>query len=289
MSEIQQAIFTSARSDQMDGYQLIAASEGIPSPQRDELSGWAPAHDSLLNPTSRLGSINFHRLSSGEFCLSKTVPAGAEYSGRSGPRVYTTFLLLTPEQFRRFAHQPFRVLDAAIAGGNLRVARSLSETLPCVKLRGRASAALSSVLEPLCDPQLRRPVLALAAALAKGNVIVHAESRLRQTLDRLFNLLPLHSRADVSFATGLKPSPQRPLKLLAAAGEGMQLKTVAKQQNAAVVDLDDAVSEAPSGWWSVVDDLLERGQVGELVSLLSQTHDELSLHDLPNWNIAVTP
>ena len=121
MMQVEQAIFTSCRTPRMDGYQLVAASRGITNEQADELSAWGPAHDSLLRTDARGGSINFHLLHDGVACVSKSLPAGAEYSGRSGPKVYTICLLVTPDLFARFANQPFRILDAAAAGGHLRV------------------------------------------------------------------------------------------------------------------------------------------------------------------------
>ena len=287
MSEIQQAIFTSARTDRMDGYQLAAASEGVSQELCDELSAWGPAHDSLLNPESRLGSFNFHRLKSGAYCLSKTVPSGSEYSGRNGPRIYTTFLILTPEQFGNFSNQPFRVLDAAIAAGYLRVIRRFNETLPTVRLRGRASAALSTILEPLVDEHARQQVLALGAAVCQGNVMVSSSSTVRMVLDRLFNLLPVGCRREVSFSTGLMPSTSRPLRLQRITQNDLGAQAAARQIEAAVLNLEALPSEPCSGWWALVNELLEREQFGEIVNLLSQTED-IELGDLANWNAGVT-
>ena len=287
MSDIQQAVFTSARTERMDGYQLVASSEGVTSDQRDELSAWGPAHDSLLNPQSRLGSVNFHRLATGDYCLSKTVPAGAEYSGRNGPRTYTTFMILTPDQMQRFACQPFRVLDAAIAGGYLRVARRLSDTLPCVRLRGRASAALTSILEPLSDPQRRRQVLALAEVVCRGKAMVVAQAGLRPVLDRLCNLLPIACRAELSFSTGLTPSPQRPLQIQPVANSDMPSQTAARQADAALIDLASPDEHVPSGWWAMVDELLEGEQFSDIVNLLSAEDEDIGLGDLSNWSPAL--
>ena len=44
---LEQAIFTSVRSERLDGYQLAARSSGVTDELAKELTGWGPAHDSL--------------------------------------------------------------------------------------------------------------------------------------------------------------------------------------------------------------------------------------------------
>jgi len=270
----------------MDGYQLVAVSEGISPEQCDELSGWGPAHDSLVAPGSRLGSVNFHRLDGGAYCLSQSVPAGAEYSGRSGPRVYTTLLLATPEQMLQFANQPFRILDAAVAAGQMRIVRRLPDTLPAVKLRGRASAALHCLLAPLCEDEERKRAIALASAICRGNVLVRDEGSLRLTLDRVLNILPVESRLEVTFSTGLKLSPQRQFRVQPAPADDMQSKSAAQNLDALLVDLrsppDELSTEPLCGWWQEVDALLAAGQMEELVARLGEPQSGLTLDGLAN-------
>ena len=287
-SMLEQAVFTSSRTDRMDGYQLVACSEGVTPQQQEELSAWGPAHDSLCWPTSRIGSFNFHRLNCGTFCVSKSAPAGAEYSGRSGPRVYTTMLLLTLPQLQRFSNQPFRVLDAAIASGQLRIVRRFSDTLPGVRLRGRASPALPTLLEPLTDPEKRSGVLALAIAVSRGAVLFVPADDARSAIDQLFNILPIECRLEVSYSTGLKLSSQRPFVLQAAPEDAMEAKSAAHNAEATLVDFSTATPDVLNGWWAMVDELLERGQVADLVSILGQPRPDITLDSLCNWSEAVT-
>src|SRR4051812_38066213 len=94
---LEQAIFTSIQSSRLDGYQLAAVSSGITPEQAKELTVWGPAHDSAWDTRRDARSINFHPISDGTFCLSCTVLAGAEYSGRAGGRVYTQMFLVSRE------------------------------------------------------------------------------------------------------------------------------------------------------------------------------------------------
>ena len=111
---LDQAIFTSVKSSRLDGYQLAAASSGVTDAIAQELMVWGPAHDSLWDTRRDARSINFHPLASGEYCLSCTTLAGAEYSGRGGGRVYTQMFLVPRDVLTRFA--PRSISRAAGAG-----------------------------------------------------------------------------------------------------------------------------------------------------------------------------
>ena len=45
---IEQAVFTSARTDRAEGYQLVARSPGVVEEDAREISVWCPSHDSLF-------------------------------------------------------------------------------------------------------------------------------------------------------------------------------------------------------------------------------------------------
>jgi hypothetical protein len=129
MAPIEQAIFTSVRTDRVDGYQLAAASEGIGAEDRRSLPQWGPAHDSLSEEGLGAASLNFHPLPSGAYCISRTSAASGEYSARRGPQVYTQMLVVEPEDLRRFANNPFRLLQAATAAGHVQVLRDIPRQL----------------------------------------------------------------------------------------------------------------------------------------------------------------
>ena len=114
---VEQAIFTSAVTDRAQGYQLTSRSPGISDADARELAVWGPSHDSLLEGHGATGSVNFNRLSSGAYAISRTTTGGAEYSGRGGAQVYTQFLVVSPELLARFANNPFAILRAATAVG----------------------------------------------------------------------------------------------------------------------------------------------------------------------------
>ena len=62
---LEQAIFTSVRSERLDGYQLAARSSGVSDELAKELTAWGPAHDSLWDTRPTPRSVNFHPLTDG--------------------------------------------------------------------------------------------------------------------------------------------------------------------------------------------------------------------------------
>src|SRR5688572_14277912 len=137
---LEQAIFTSVRGGRLDGYQLAAQSAGVSLELAKELTAWGPAHDSLWSAASDARSVNFHPLEGGEYCLSRTIFAGAEYSDRGGGRVYTQMIVLPTEALARFGNNPFLILRALSASGRLAASHELAKELPRLPLVGQNQA-----------------------------------------------------------------------------------------------------------------------------------------------------
>src|SRR6516225_2783648 len=133
---IEQAIFTSAKTDRSRGYQLVSASPGIGSDEARELAAWGPSHGSLCDAGPNGSSVNFHPLPSGRWCVGQTVASGEEYSGRGGVRVYTRSFVVDMETLRRFANNPFTVLRALRSRGLLTVENSPPPKLVSIDLPG---------------------------------------------------------------------------------------------------------------------------------------------------------
>ena len=149
MTKVEQAIFTSAKTDHAVGYQVISHSPGVHHVDVRELAVWCPSHDSLLDRGPDSASINFHPLPSGAFCVSRTVPAGVEYSGRGGIRVYTHCLVVPPEALAHFANNPFEILRAALSAGAMEIRDPVSAHLEPLLLSGGAAPVDQSLLGSL--------------------------------------------------------------------------------------------------------------------------------------------
>ena len=226
---IQQAIFTSVQGPQLDGYQLISKSDGVTDELARELAHWGPPHDALQDSDEEATSLNFHPLRSGDFCISRTVYAGSEYSSRAGLRVYTQMLIVPAAGLAQFENNPFSIWKAAVAGGRIHTLDSPPPALPSFSLLGRGTV-LSE--EELADATsvLEMDALAELATLLqeKPHVAVITEMPAEQFIAVLFHLLPSEQRSQISFSTGLKFSPRRPFRLTIAPQDPVQQKTLGR-------------------------------------------------------------
>jgi hypothetical protein len=270
---IEQAIFTSVRGAAMDGYQLAATSPGVADDEAKELGIWGPAHDSLLDQRPRTRSINFHPLASGRFCVSLTTALDAEYSGRGGCQVYTHSLILEPETLRRFANDPFRVVEAALAAGQLTPLAEIPNELAPVVLPGAASPTNGVLLTRLS----RRPGAAAMTKLveeALHHKFVAVASRVpaRQVLAGILNLLPVECRTEFSFTTGLRHSARRPFRLTRLSDDPEERRRTTSAGGAVAVDLDaERKGAAPkSGWSGYVHGTLREGQISHFARVLRE-------------------
>lgn len=238
---VEQAIFTSVKSERLSGYQLAATSPGINSALAKELTLWGPAHDSLWNTQPGGRSINFHPLSGGEFCLSCTTLAGSEYSGRGGGRVYTQMFLLNGELLARFANDPFLILRAIEAAGRLIVLDQVPSRLSPLPLVGRCeqidSQAVAQVLDEIGITAFDE---ILAALPGSTGVAVATNKPVERLFQSLLHALPLADRLSISFTTGLKSSPRRPFKLFTLPGDGSTIRQSQRLSGARIVELATA-------------------------------------------------
>ena len=235
---LHQAIFTSVESQRLDGYQLAATSVGLPAEVAKELTVWGAAHDSLWDTRHDARSVNFHPLASGDYCLSCTTLAGAEYSGRGGGRVYTQIFVLPPAVLDRFSRDPFLVLRALAAAGRLVVHHDVPQTLPTVPLLGRSEAPDASLVAQVLEEVGHQVFHELVEAVATStSVAVLTSGHVERLFQALLHALPPADRLQLSFTTGLKDSPRRPFRLFVLPNDPALIRQSRRLQPARVIDL----------------------------------------------------
>ncbi len=282
-SLIELAVFTSVRSARNEGYQLAATSPGVSKEDARALSKWGPAHDSLLDPTPLGVSVNFHPLPSGRFCMGRSMPAGAEWSGR-GERIATHMLLVPPEVLARFANDPFRLLAAVEITGRLPSADETPERLEPFHLPGRAAAVDGSLLARLAVDPSRRALCGLLDAVLEGAPLgVVAPLRASRLFAGLWNVLPVACRTGLSFTTGLKDSLSRPFDLVALPLD-FDARHPSRDRRREVCDLRGDLDDRAYryAWTSVVAQLLSERRVADLSTVLKQVSGPIGLQDLQN-------
>jgi hypothetical protein len=235
---IPQAIFTSLRGQRMSGYQLAATSPEVGEDLARELNVWGPAHDSLLDESAEESSVNFHPLGAEHFCLSLTSPAGAEYSGRAGARIYTQMLVLPREALAKFDNNPFLILRAVESAGRATVYDELPQQLRSIPLVGQAGEADLSSLEQQLEQLGPEPLSSLATSVLESpSVGVATSLSARSLFSALFRLLPLEERLKVSFTTGLRHSSRRPFRLFLLPSDPVIRHQFQRQPGVTVVEL----------------------------------------------------
>jgi hypothetical protein len=235
---LEQAIFTSVRRTRLDGYQLAAISGGISEALVKELTIWGPAHDSLWDTRRDARSVNFHPLATGDYCISWTTLAGAEYSGRGGGRVYSQMFVVPREALARFAWDPFLILRALASAGRLVVHDQVPETLPTVPLMGRTDKPDDSLARQVIDEIGAKVFDDLVQAVASAPAVAVLTSG---HVERLYQAI-LHSfapedRITISFTTNLKDSARRPFKLFVLPNDPSIVRQSTRTSGARVIDL----------------------------------------------------
>ncbi len=272
---VQQAIFTSVRSGRNEGYQIAASSPGISAAELRELAHWGPSHDSLYTSIPAVESVNFQRMENGRYCVSQTVLAGREYSGRGGERVYTQLFLVPEELMRRFSNSPFRVMEALEASGRFTVWKNVPRRLDPLPLVGRASFANVANLEYV-NRKLGPHKLASLVCAAEKTPFLGVSSTVigRRLFSALLDLLPPPNRLDFSLATGLKVTASRPYRLSILPPDREEYRRAIRQVRLTVLDLtkDTPSTFAPhSGWPLLVHQLLRAQQYETLARVVEST------------------
>ncbi len=285
MTRIEQAVFTSAETSRAAGYQIVARSPGVSDEDARELAVWCPSHDSLWDRGPDAMSFNFHPLPSGNFCASRTVPAGREYSGRRGARIYTQCLIVPPDALARFGNNPFALLRAALAAGSLRVHDEVPRHLTPLTLVGRAAAVDTGLLARLtANPGPEWMAALVEAALESDALALVGGPGAVHLVAGLINCLPPECRTEFSFSTGLRFSAQRPYRIAGLPSDPAERRRIAQRPGAVVLDLDgdppDGLATS-DGWARLILRVLKTGRSSFLATQFSKRRFELRRSDLP--------
>ena len=279
--QIEQAIFTSARTARAVGYQVVAASSGISSADLEEIAVWSPSHDSLVERGPSATSTNFWRLASGNYCVSRTTTSGGEYSGRVGPRVYTQCLIPSIDVLSKFANNPFALLRAAMVQGALEVYDDPPRQLEPIKLAGRAAAVDQTALAEVLGELGPRAVAALVDTALKQNRVALVSRHARPALiAALLNCLPVECRLDFSFSTGLELSPRRPFRIVCQPDDPAVVRRIQRLGGWQVYRLDDPVAALTTSWGNYLSTLLADDQTATLATQLTKRRPQLTLANL---------
>ncbi|GAB4154509.1 MAG: hypothetical protein Tsb009_31150 [Planctomycetaceae bacterium] len=211
--QVEQATFTSAQRHNLQGYHLVARSQGISENLAQTLSTWGPSHASLTGTSRYASSLNVFPAGEGWYALSRTIFGGPEYSARGGLQVVTRYLVFRAEQLAGFQNNFIAVARIALALGELRLQPEYSDRLPKVEFPD--SSLLAEVPPPQRSYETSSQLLPkLQRTLSEyGPTAVVGESNPLRLLEELIQSIPVEKRLHLSFTTGLNPSVHRPFHL----------------------------------------------------------------------------
>ena len=279
--QIEQAIFTSARTARAVGYQVVAASSGIGPADLEEIAVWSPSHDSLVERGPSAASTNFWRLTSGNYCVSRTTTSGGEYSGRVGPRVYTQCLIPSIDVLSKFANNPFALLRAAMVQGALEVYDDPPRQLEPIKLAGRAAAVDQTALAEVLGELGPRALAALVDTALKQNRVAVVSHHARPALiAALLNCLPVECRLEFSFSTGLELSPRRPFRVVCQPDDPAVVRRIQRLGGWQVYRLEESVATLTTSWANYLSTVLADDQTAALATQLTKRRPQLTLANL---------
>lgn len=285
MAYVEQAIFTSAQTDRSAGYQVVATSPGVVEADRRELAVWGPSHDSLLEQGPDAVSLNFFPLPSGAFCISRTTPAGWEYSGRGGHRVYTHCLVVPPDVLERFANHPVALVRAAVAAGAMETQSKPRSVLEPLELPGSAPAVDQSSLARLAQQLGPAPLaMLLQTALSSFCLAIDGTVSIEHLVAGLLDCLPPECRTAMWFSTGLKYSSRRPFRIVSLPHDPAARRWLTHQPDVCVLDLSEEPSQshmALDSWTRLIERSLASGQIPFLAAELAKPRPGFTQEDLP--------
>lgn len=235
---LEQAIFTSVRSERLDGYQLAARSEGVDDDLAKELTAWGPAHDSLWLGHPGASSINFHGLAEDRYCVSQTTLSGAEYSGRGGGRVYTQMVVIPSDGMLKFGNDPFLVVRALVASGRLTIYDVVPRELATIPLVGRAAAEPPPWVAEIVEKVGAETIAQLTEAVTDAEpVTVMTDLAVEKLFQTILQQLQPGERLEVAFTTGLKPSSRRAFKLSSVPSDPSLIRQSQRMHHGKVIEV----------------------------------------------------
>lgn len=209
--KVEQAIFTSAQTSRMQGYQLVSRSPGINNVLSQELYRWGPSQASLVGSGLDDWSLNCFPATGQQVAVSRTVYGGPEYSGRGGLQTVTFILVLQRDQLYGYDYNPLNLAHTAQILGHMRLPKKFEDQLLPLELPERLLYATQYRAAAADHTQVTEKLAGSISTVLRqgGRTAIIGETDPVGVIDGLLQRTPLSQRTKLSFTTGLKPSLQR--------------------------------------------------------------------------------
>ncbi len=278
---IERALLASTESDGSAGCRVVAAGAGVCEADLRELAAWGPACDALMDGSARASSLNFHPLPSGAYCVSLTRPAASAAGGRR--ELWTQCLIVPAEVLARFANDAFALARAARAAGAWQEVGAAARHVDRLRLPGGAHPIDAELLLGLAAcPGAAWMAALVQASLDWMSIGIRGGPPVEQLIAGLINCFPPGCRTEFSFSTGLRFSPQRPLRIVALPPDRHEQRRLEQLYNLSALRLGERppVEFTPVDTWArLVLRVLRDGRASLLDRWFSR-RDEILFDDL---------
>ncbi|MBX3396270.1 MAG: hypothetical protein KF841_12980 [Phycisphaerae bacterium] len=237
---VDQLVFTSVRSPMGEGYRVVAASPGVRTEEKSEITRRAPSHGSLTSTAADAIGMLTYPMATGRYAVAYSCHAGKEHTARGGERVYTHFALLDSDAYARFYFNPTSVHSAIRqAIGQERVLKELS-TLPKLELSTRSGRPAR--VEQVCGAFEQ---VVAAAFKAKPAVISHHGGSFEAVI-QVMGALPAAVRRELAISCGVKYAPSRQTLLCFVERDQGETQRALRGMPVVLVDADRAGAPVPA-------------------------------------------
>lgn len=213
--QVEQAIFTSARSRSTSGYQLTARSGGVHDEWTRTLVKWGPSQGALMHQGPTAESLNCFPVDDQHFAVSRTIFGGPEYSRRGELQVFTRFLIVKNPLAAGYNHNPWLLLRVCCILGHLRFLSGVETELPALELPNQSLLGRQSLQGRSCQTAANDDSISnLVQVLQLGHpAALVGKAVSEQSVGQITARLSPEVRSRLSFTTGLRPSAARPFQL----------------------------------------------------------------------------
>jgi len=285
MTRIEQAILVTDATGSSVGCRLAACGGDVAEKDRQALLRWGPSGNDLLpHLKGDAGSLNFHPLPSGAYCVSRTTRSGRPSGSANIEQFLTHCLIVSSELLEQFANHPFALAQAAWGERPVVPKLPAPPRLDPLELTGT---------RPVIDqPRLVRLVeqvgpwhlaMLVQAALNSACLAVAGPVGAGDLISALFDCLPPGYRPTLSFSTGLAFSPDRMYRLLALPSESTARRWLSHQPYVTILDLAEQTpsSSLPIDTWAqLIERVLLSDQLPFLAKELSKQPTDAVQRDL---------
>ncbi len=233
---VDQAIFASADNSRVQGYQLVARSEGIDDEIAHALRTWSPTHGGLFSDDPNTEGHSYFPINDKLVAVGRSVYGSPEYSGRGGLQTVTLFIVTGSDHMGEFDYDPWSLSLVARSQGLLRFNPPFPQQLPKVLFPSKCSLP-TAIIPP--DANLEIADAAIELVAQERDVAVVGLIDPIPTLQAVIALLSPDQRRLTSFATGLQPSAQRPFRVQFVVSADVRLRAELSNNRVAIVKYSD--------------------------------------------------